>query len=59
MLSLKKYLISLQLWQLKTLFVDGLMSSKNFFLKTPRLATLQKLESNFFHSITVDRKYNF
>ena len=54
--SLVRYLIPLQLWQLKTLFRDGLINFNKFFLKTLRLAALRRLGSNLFHSITVDGK---
>ena len=51
-----RYLIPLHLWQLKTLLRGGLINLNIFFLKTPKLATLQKLKSNLFHSITVTEK---
>ena len=54
--SLVRYLTSLQWWQSKTLFGDDLINFNKLFLERPRLATFQKLGSNFFHSITVDRK---
>ena len=53
---LVKHLIPLQFWQLKTLFEDGLENSKKFFLKTIRIATLTRLGSSLFHSITVNEK---
>ena len=54
-----RYLIPLQLWQLNTLFGDGLINFNKFFLKTLRLAALRRLGSNLFHSITVDGKKEF
>ena len=51
---LVRYLIPLQLWQLNTLFGDVLINFNKFFLKALRLVALQRLRSNFFHSITVD-----
>ena len=54
--SFVKYLISLYLWQLKTLFRDGLINFNKFFLKTLRLAAPRRLGSSLFHSMTVDRK---
>ena len=57
--SLVRYLISLQLWQLNTLFRDGLINFNKFFLKTLRLAVLRRWWSNSFHSITVDGKKEF
>ena len=57
--SFVRYLIPLQLWQLKTLFGDGLINFNKFFLKTLRLAALRRLGSNLFHSITVDGKKEF
>ena len=59
MRSLVRYLISLQLWQLNTLFRDDLINFNKFFLKTLRLAVLQRLGSNLFHSITVNEKNEF
>ena len=59
MRSLVRYLISLQLWQLNTLFRDGLINFNKFFLKTLRLAVLRRLWSNSFHSIIVDGKKEF
>ena len=57
--SLVRYLISLQLWQLNTLFRDGLINFNKFFLKTLRLAVLRRLWSNSFHSIIADGKKEF
>ena len=57
--SLVRYLISLQLWQLNTLFRDSLISFNKFFLKTLRVAVLRKLGTNLFHSITLDGKKDF
>ena len=54
--SLVRYLVPLQLWQLNTLFGDGLINFNKFFLKALRLAALRRLGSNLFHSITVDAK---
>ena len=54
--SLVSYLISLQLWQLNTLFGDDLINFNKLFLKTLRIAALGRLGSNLFHSITVDEK---
>ena len=54
--SLVRYLVPLQLWQLKTLSGDGLINFKQIILKTRRLAALRKLGSSFFHSITVEGK---
>ena len=54
-----KYLIPLQFWKLNTLFGDGLVNYKKSFLKTLRLAALERLGSSFFHSITVDEKNFF
>ena len=49
----------LQLWQLKTLFGDGLINFNKLFLKTLRLVALRRLGSNLFQSITVDGKKFF
>ena len=57
--SLVRDLIPLQLWQLNTLFADGLINFYKFFLKTLRLVALPRLGSNLFHSITVDGKKEF
>ena len=54
-----KYLIPLQFWKLNTLFGDSLVNYKKLSSKTLRLAALQRLGSNFFHSITVDKKNFF
>ena len=54
--SLVRHLIPLQFWQLETLFEDGLVNSNKFFLKTIRLATLTRLGSSLFHSITANEK---
>ena len=54
--SLVRYLIPLQLWQLETLFGDGLINFNKFFLKTLRSAALRRLVSNLLHSVTVDGK---
>ena len=54
-----RYLIPLQLWQLKTRFGDGLINFNNFLLKTLRLAALQRLGSSMFHSMTLDGKKEF
>ena len=51
-----RYLIPLELWQLKTLFGNGLININEFILKTLRLAGLRRLGSSLFHSITVDGK---
>ena len=51
-----RYLIPLQLWQLKTLFGDGRINFDNFFSKTLRLAAFRRLVSSLFHSVTVDGK---
>ena len=51
-----RYLIPLQLWQLKTFFGNDLINFNKFFLKTLRLVALRRLGSNLFHSITVDGK---
>ena len=52
--SLVRYLVPFQLWQLNTLFGDGLINFNKFFLKPLRLAALRILGSNLFRSITVD-----
>ena len=57
--SLVRYLISLQLRQLNTLFRDSLINFNKFFLKTLRLEVLWRLRSNSFHSIKVDGKKQF
>ena len=57
--SLVKYLIPLPLWQLKTLFGDGLINFNKFFLKTLWLVALRRLRSYMFHLITVDGKKIF
>ena len=57
--SLVRYLIPLQLWQLNTLFGDGLINFNKFFLTAPRLAALRRWGSSLLHSITVDEKKNF
>ena len=44
--SLVRYLVPLQLWQLKTQFGDGLINFNKFFKKTLRLAALWRLGSN-------------
>ena len=54
-----RYLIPLELWQLKTLFGNGLININEFILKTLRLAGLRRLGSSLFHSITVDGKKEF
>ena len=54
--SLVRYLIPLQLWQLKALFGDGLINFNKFFLKTLRLVTIRGPGSSLFHSITLDGK---
>ena len=54
-----RYLIPLQLWQLNTLFGDGLINFNKFFLKPIRLAGLRGLGSNLFRSRTVDGKNFF
>ena len=51
-----RYLIPLQLWQLKTLFGDGRINFDNFFSKILRLAAFRRLVSSLFHSVTVDGK---
>ena len=57
--SFVRYLIPLQLWQLNTMFGDGLINFNKFFLKTLRLAVLRRLGTNLFHSIIVDGKKFF
>ena len=54
-----RYLIPLQLWQLKTLFGNRLINFNNFFLKTLKLAALRRLGSSLFHSMIVDGKKEF
>ena len=51
--------IPVQLWQLNTLFGDGLINFNKFFLEALRLAALGKLRTNLFHPITVDGKKEF
>ena len=48
-----RYLIPLQLWQIKALFGDGLIKFKKFFFKTLRLVGLRHCGT---HSVTVDGK---
>ena len=50
-----RYLIPLQLRQLKTLFWNRLINNNKFFSKIPRLAALRRLGSNLFHSITMEK----
>ena len=57
--SLGRYLIPLQLWQLNTLFGDGLINFNKLFLKTIRLAALRRLGSNLLDSTTMDGKKEF
>ena len=45
------------LWQPKILFAVGLMNLRIFDLKMLSVSELRMLESNFFHSIMVDGKY--
>ena len=47
------------LWQPKILFAVGLMNLRIFDLKTLGVSELRMLESNLFHSIMVDGKYEF
>ena len=54
-----RHLIPLQLWQLNSLFGDGLINFNKFFLKVLRLVTLRRLGSNLFHAMTVDGKKEF
>ena len=57
--SLVRHLIPSQLWQLNSLFGDGLINFNKFFLKVLRLVTLRRLGSNLFHAMTVDGKKEF
>ena len=54
--SLVMYFVFFQLWQLNTLFRDGLINFNKFFLETLRPAVLRGLGFKLFHSITVDGK---
>ena len=47
---------TLQLWQVKTQFGDGLINFNNLVLKTVRLGTLQGSGSNLSHLKTLDGK---
>ena len=62
-LSLSRSLVSsftpIGLWQAKMLFAVGLMNLRIFYLKILSVSELRMLESNFFHSIMVDGKYEF
>ena len=52
--------VSLWGWcQLKTLFGEGLIKLRIFFLKTEKLSALQILASRIFHSFTEDWKNVF
>ena len=54
-----RYLIPLQLWQLKILFGEGLINFSKFLLKTLRLVALRRLGSDLFHSIGANGKIQF
>ena len=58
-LSLAKNFWSSGWWQLKTLFGDGLISVKNFFLKTDKLSAFRTLASKMFHSFIEEGKKVF
>ena len=47
------------LWQSKILFAVGLLNLRIFDLKMLSVSELRMLESNLFHSIMVDGKYEF
>ena len=60
-LSLSRSLVNsftpIGLWQPKMLFAVGLMNLRIFYLKILSVSELRMLESNLFHSIMVDGKY--
>ena len=58
-LSLVKNVIPSGWWQLKTLFDDGLIKLKIFFLKTEKLSALRVLASKMFHSFIEEGKKVF
>ena len=49
-----RYLIPLQLWQLKALFGDGPLNFNKLLLKILRLAAIRRLGSSLLHSIIMN-----
>ena len=58
-LSLVSNLTSLRLWHLKTLFLQGRINFKSFFLKIFRFYELHIFWFSLFHSITTEGKKEF
>ena len=58
-LSLVSNLIPLGLWHLKTMFPEGCINFKNFFLKINKFSELRIFWSSLFHSVTTEGKNEF